>query len=73
MYNPSVRFPRRLSPSQAKISCLLTEGLSIKEAALKMGISEGTARQMVKEIFSRLEINSQNKLISFVKSVNFIC
>lgn len=51
-----------LSPSQAKMSCLLAEGLSIREASLKMEISEGTARQNVKEIFARLEINSQNKL-----------
>nr|WP_298796556.1 hypothetical protein [uncultured Acetobacter sp.] len=61
-----------LSPSQAKISCMITNGLSIKEASVKMNISEGTARQMVKEIFVRLGINSQNKLISFVKNVSFM-
>ncbi|WP_156473876.1 hypothetical protein [Acetobacter malorum] len=61
-----------LSPSQAKISCMLANGISIKEAAVKMNISEGTARQMVKEVFVRLGINSQNKLISFVKNISFM-
>lgn len=61
-----------LSPSQAKISCMLANGISIKESAIKMNISEGTARQMVKEIFVRLGINSQNKLISFVKNISFM-
>lgn len=61
-----------LTKSQAKIACLIANGKSIKDSALEMCISEGTARQMVKEIFSRIGINSQAQLTAFVKNISLI-
>ncbi|GAN90535.1 transcriptional regulator LuxR [Gluconobacter frateurii M-2] len=61
-----------LTKSQAKIACLIANGKSVKDSALEMKISEGTARQMVKEIFSRIGINSQSQLTAFVKNISLI-
>ncbi|MFT8376277.1 MULTISPECIES: LuxR family transcriptional regulator [Gluconobacter] len=61
-----------LTASQSKIACLIANGNSIKDSSLKMNITEGTARQMVKDIFVRLGVNSQSQLTAFVKNISFI-
>lgn len=59
-----------LSPAQSKISCMIANGLPVKEIAKSLNITEGTARQTIKEAFTRLDINSQVKLASFIKDIN---
>jgi DNA-binding CsgD family transcriptional regulator len=61
-----------LSPSQARLACLIANGESIKDASLTLNITEGTARQMIKEIFSKTGVNSQAKLVSFVRDISNI-
>lgn len=61
-----------LSPSQARLACLIANGESIKNASLKLNITEGTTRQMMKEIFFRTGVNSQAKLVSFVWNISNI-
>lgn len=59
-----------LSPAQSKISCMIANGLPVKEIAKTLNITEGTARQTIKEAFTRLDINSQVKLASFIKDID---
>lgn len=59
-----------LSPAQSKISCMIADGIPVKEIAKILNITEGTTRQTIKEAFARLDINSQVKLASFIKDID---
>lgn len=59
-----------LSPAQSKISCMIANGFSVKDIAKSLNITEGTARQTIKEAFARLDLNSQVKLASFIKDID---
>ncbi|GAB32177.1 LuxR family transcriptional regulator [Acetobacter pasteurianus] len=59
-----------LSPAQSKISCMIANGLPVKDIAKSLNITEGTTRQTIKEAFTRLDINSQVKLASFIKDID---
>jgi DNA-binding CsgD family transcriptional regulator len=58
-----------LSPRQAKLTALLFSGRSVKEAACALGITEGSARQYLKEIFRKTGARRQADLVRIVHSV----
>ncbi len=58
-----------LTPSQSRIACLISNGLSLKDAASFLGIKESTARQNMKEVISRLGVKSQKDVVAFVKNL----
>ena len=58
-------WPRRLyglTPSQSHLAELLASGSSLKEAARRLGIAEGSARQYLKIIFRKTGTNRQADL-----------
>lgn len=56
----------KLSRSEARIAVLLADGLTMAEAALAMGITEGSARSYTKRIYEKTEINRQSDLIRLI-------
>jgi DNA-binding CsgD family transcriptional regulator len=61
-----IRLQFALSPRQAKLTALLFAGRSVKEAALALGITEGSARQYLKEIFRKTGARRQADLVRIV-------
>jgi DNA-binding CsgD family transcriptional regulator len=55
-----------LSPQQTVLTGLLLSGRSVKEAAVALGLTEGTARQYLKLIFSKTGARRQVDLIRVV-------
>jgi DNA-binding CsgD family transcriptional regulator len=55
-----------LSPRQAKLTALLFSGRSVKEAAIMLGITEGSARQYLKLIFRKTGARRQADLVRLV-------
>jgi DNA-binding CsgD family transcriptional regulator len=52
-----------LAPAQARLAALLYEGASVKLAAGKLGITEGSARQYLRHIFIKTGTNRQVDLV----------
>ena len=52
-----------LSPSQARLTLSLFDGLTVKDAAGQLGLTEGTARQYLKRIFAKTGAQRQADLI----------
>jgi DNA-binding CsgD family transcriptional regulator len=52
-----------LTPAQAQLAALLYDGASVKQAAEKLGITEGSARQYLRRIFIKTGTNRQIDLI----------
>jgi DNA-binding CsgD family transcriptional regulator/PAS domain-containing protein len=53
----------RLTVAEARFCALLVEGASVKEAAEKLEITEGTARQRLKAVFGKTSTNKQSDLL----------
>jgi DNA-binding CsgD family transcriptional regulator len=53
----------KLTPAQARLAALLHDGVSVKQAARQLGITEGTARQYLRRIFAKTGANRQIDLI----------
>jgi DNA-binding CsgD family transcriptional regulator len=52
-----------LPPAQARVAVMLFNGRSVKEAAAELGIAEGSARQYLKQIFSKTGARRQSELV----------
>lgn len=52
-----------LSPREAEIMTLVAEGLSAKEIALRLGISEGTVKSHRKKIHGKLGVSTRSQAI----------
>lgn len=52
-----------LTPAEARLAACLKDGLSLKEAAEKLGLSVNTVRNQVKSVFEKLGVNRQSDLI----------
>lgn len=52
-----------LTPAEARLAARLKDGLSLKEAAVDLGISVNTARNQIRSIFDKLGVNRQSDLI----------
>jgi DNA-binding CsgD family transcriptional regulator len=53
-----------LTPREQEITRLLLKGFSAKSIARILGISSGTVRNHMKQVYSKLEVNSQVELFS---------
>jgi DNA-binding CsgD family transcriptional regulator len=56
-----------LSPAQAQLAALLYDGASVKQAAVKLGITEGSARQYLKKVFEKTGVKRQLDLIRAIE------
>ena len=52
-----------LTPREQEITKLLLKGFSAKSIACNLGISSGTVRNHMKQVYSKLEVNSQVELV----------
>lgn len=55
-----------LSPSEANLAALLTEGLTLAEAAREAGLTESTVRSYSKKIFAKLGVSRQTDLVRLI-------
>lgn len=55
-----------LSPSEANLAALLTEGLTLAEAAREAGLTESTVRSYSKRIFAKLGVSRQTDLVRLI-------
>ncbi|CAN5327400.1 helix-turn-helix transcriptional regulator [soil metagenome] len=55
-----------LSPSEANLAALLTQGLTLAEAAREAGLTESTVRSYSKKIFAKLGVSRQAELVSLI-------
>jgi DNA-binding CsgD family transcriptional regulator/PAS domain-containing protein len=58
-----------LTAAEARIAALVGSGHSRREAAEALGISEWTAREALKRVFSKLDISRQSQLVKIVHRV----
>jgi DNA-binding CsgD family transcriptional regulator len=58
-----------LTPSQARLACLLSGGENLQSAATELGITEASARQYLKAVFQKLGVNRQGDMLRKVLSV----
>jgi DNA-binding CsgD family transcriptional regulator len=56
----------RLTPSEARIALLLTEGKSLEEAARQLGVSRETVRSHLKSVFRKTGTHRQGELVALV-------
>jgi DNA-binding CsgD family transcriptional regulator len=75
-----VRQDRRVDPAlvrdalgitlgQARLAALIAAGMTAREAAVELGIAEGTARIVLKRIFAALGIHRQAELVAKVAAL----
>lgn len=58
-----------LTAREAELAVLIGQGCRIERAAALLGMTEGTARQHLKAIFRRMEIDHQAQLAHLVTRV----
>ncbi|MBR0753907.1 helix-turn-helix transcriptional regulator [Bradyrhizobium jicamae] len=56
-----------LTPAQAQLAALLYDGVSVKQAATSLGITEGSARQYLKKVFEKTGVKRQLDLIRAIE------
>lgn len=55
-----------LTPAEARLASLIVKGLSLKEAAVVLEVSENTVRTHLKRIFSKTDTKRQSEIINLV-------
>ncbi|WP_109806330.1 helix-turn-helix transcriptional regulator [Sphingosinithalassobacter portus] len=55
-----------LTPSEAGLAALLTQGFSLSEAAAEAGLTESTVRSYSKRIFAKMGVSRQAELIRLI-------
>ncbi len=58
-----------LTPREAELAVMIGHGCRLERAAARLGMSEGTARQHLKAIFRRMEIDHQAELAHLVTRI----
>ncbi|MGO4450406.1 helix-turn-helix transcriptional regulator [Phyllobacterium sp. TAF24] len=58
----------QLTDSEARLARMLAAGRSLKDSALLLGISYGTARSYLVRIFRKTETNQQSELVAVLKT-----
>jgi DNA-binding CsgD family transcriptional regulator len=56
-----------LAPAEARLAILLGEGLTLREAAAKMGITENSVRSYSKNIFHKTGLNRQAEIVRLIQ------
>lgn len=58
-----------LTPAEIRVALALDRGISLREAAIELGIAEGTARQQLKSIFRKTGTSRQSELIVWMRGL----
>lgn len=59
-----------LSASHARLAAALTVGMSLRQAAATLGLSYGSARRYLEEIFRRTATRRQPELVALLKTID---
>jgi DNA-binding CsgD family transcriptional regulator len=51
---------------EARVASLVSAGLTTREAGLKMGVTEETARTVLKRVYSKVGISKQSELAALL-------
>jgi DNA-binding CsgD family transcriptional regulator len=62
----SLARPVRSTPAEARLAALVGSGLSPRESAEKLGITEETARTVLKRVFSKTGVSRQSELAALL-------
>lgn len=57
-----------LSPAEARLACLLADGLSTEDAALQLGVSRHTVRSQLQAVYAKTGANRQGDLVRLLLS-----
>ncbi len=68
---PLLSMPDPLSKTQLKVLHLLIQGLSNREIAATLQITEGTAKWHLNQIYSKLEVKSRSQAIAKAHEIGF--
>ncbi len=58
----------RLTPSEARLAKLIAQGISLKDAAITLGISTGTARTHLNHVFKKTGTHRQANLVQQINT-----
>jgi DNA-binding CsgD family transcriptional regulator len=58
-----------LTPAEAKLASILTEGVNPEQAAEELGISRSTARNQLKAIFAKTSTHRQSELVALLSRI----
>jgi DNA-binding CsgD family transcriptional regulator len=58
-----------LTLGEARLAALVGSGLAPREASIKLGITEETARSVLKKVFSKTGVSRQSELVSLLRRV----
>lgn len=58
-----------LTLGEARLASLVGSGMTVRDAAGELGVTEGTARNVLKQVFRKLEINRQAELVHRVSNI----
>lgn len=61
-----------LTPGESRIAALVGCGHAPRDAAIKLGIAEETARTVLKRVYEKLQIRRQGELAAFVSQIALI-
>lgn len=61
-----------LTPGESRIAALVGCGHAPRDAAVKLGIAEETARTVLKRVYEKLQIRRQGELAAFVSQIALI-
>jgi DNA-binding CsgD family transcriptional regulator len=59
----------RLTPSEAKLACIIARGASTQIAARELSISPDTARNQLKAVFAKTDTHRQSELVALLSQV----
>jgi len=59
----------RLTPSEAKLACIIARGVSPQIAARELKISRETARNQLKSVFAKTDTHRQSELVALLLQV----
>jgi DNA-binding CsgD family transcriptional regulator len=66
---PSADLAQRLfalTPAEARIAVLVGAGVSPRQAAMQLGISEGNLRTALKRVFAKIGVSRQSELATLL-------
>ncbi|UGX89248.1 helix-turn-helix transcriptional regulator [Phyllobacterium meliloti] len=66
--NEHIRAVFKLTPSEARLACLIASGLSLKDAAKMTNLKNSTARAYVERLFHKTGTHQQSQLVALLKN-----
>ena len=66
-----MKLERRLTPRETEVAHLAKQGFGDQEIALSLDISLHTAKNHLKQIYKKLEVNTRARLVALLNQKKF--